>query len=66
MGTNDPNDPRNSTAYHTGKECIEPDCRQPAGTAWSSLWCWKCNARRLDRIERSLHQIKERFRKGAG
>ena len=57
----DPNDPRNSGAYHTGKECAEPVCTRPAGTAWSSLWCRECNARRLDRIEESLQRIEERF-----
>lgn len=45
-----PNDPGNSSKFHTGKLCIEPGCGEPAGTTWSHLWCQKCNAQRINRI----------------
>lgn len=47
----------NSSKYHTGKECIEKDCKLPAGTAWSDYWCWKHNAMRMDRITVSMEKI---------
>ena len=45
----DPDNPGNSAKYHTGKPCIEW-CDKPAGTAWSKLWCFECNVKRIDRI----------------
>ena len=54
---NDPNDPANAASYHTGKPCIELGCMEPAGTAWSSYWCQRHNAERLDRISASLDQM---------
>lgn len=50
----DPNSPGNSPAHHTGKRCIEAGCGNPAGTAWSHLWCQSCNAARMRRIDASL------------
>lgn len=66
MGHSDPKDSRNSAAYHTGKDCVEPGCAQPAGTAWSSLWCRECNARRLDRMKEAVLCIEEIRREGGG
>lgn len=52
----DRDDPRNGPDYQTGRKCIE-GCGRPAGTAWSPLWCFECNAERMDRIDRSLRAI---------
>ena len=45
----DPNDPLNGPAHHSGRLCDE-GCGRPAGTAWSPYWCQPCNAARMDRI----------------
>jgi len=50
----DPNDSGNSPRWHTGKPCIEKDCTEPAGTAWSPFWCFKHNAERIRSIDRAL------------
>lgn len=50
----DPNNLGNSEKYHTGKECIEPGCDNPAGTAWSPYWCQSCNAKRINKISFQL------------
>lgn len=47
----------NGKVYHTGKPCIEDDCKRPAGTAWSPHWCFACNVERMDRITRNLQAI---------
>lgn len=60
-GYNDPKDPNNSSWYHTGKECIEPGCTNPAGTAWSPYWCFEHNVERIDRISANLDRIVEDF-----
>jgi hypothetical protein len=60
-GYNDPNDPGNSAAFHTGKICIEPGCDKPAGTAWSPYWCFEHNVKRIDRISKSLKDISAHF-----
>ena len=52
-----PDDPRNSAEYWTGKICIEAGCMQPAGTAWSPHWCLEHNAERMKRINDKLEQI---------
>jgi hypothetical protein len=58
----DPNNEGNSKKYHTGERCIE--CKtEPAGTAWSPYWCFKCNIKRLDRISSQFNQISEGFQK---
>jgi len=53
----DPHDPLNSPAFYTGRPCIEPGCKRPAGTGWSPYWCQPCNAARLHRIDQSLRQL---------
>lgn len=60
----DPNHEGNSDKHHTGKECIEPGCSKPAGTWWSPLWCFEHNVERMNRIDRSLKDIADVFRKG--
>jgi hypothetical protein len=57
----DPDDPLNGPKYHTGKPCIEVDCENPAGTAWSPLWCQPCNAVRMRRLSRGMDEIAKRF-----
>lgn len=44
----------NSSKYWTGKECIEKDCKEPAGTAWSPHWCFKHNVERIDKINKQF------------
>lgn len=56
----DPAHEKNSASYHTGQPCVEAGCRNPAGTAWSPLWCQACNAKRLKRITRSLQELTHR------
>jgi hypothetical protein len=51
-GYNDRECEGNSAKYHTGKKCI--DCDNPAGTAWSKLWCVECNIKRMDKITEQL------------
>jgi len=50
----DPGHHGNSAKYHTGEACTEPGCDSPAGTVWSSLWCQRCNAKRLNRVGASF------------
>jgi len=57
MSYNDPNDPGNGEKYHTGKQCIELDCNNPAGTAWSPYWCFKHNVERINRINKSFDDM---------
>lgn len=45
----------NSSKYHTGKKCIS--CNNPAGTAWSPLWCFECNVRRIKKINSQLENL---------
>lgn len=62
----DPNDPGNSAAHHTGEPCVE-GCGRPAGTRWSPLWCFECNVERMRRIDTSLRDTLatlERMRQG--
>jgi hypothetical protein len=54
----DPNHLMNGPEYHTGTPCIEKGCDEPAGTAWSPLWCQRHNAERLDRISGRLTEIR--------
>ena len=58
----DPNHRGNSTKYHTGKPCVTPGCLNPAGTAWSPLWCQPCNVDRIRRITRQLEQVETDFK----
>ncbi len=57
MSYNDPRHEGNGSAYHTGKPCIEDGCDQPAGTAWSPLWCFEHNVERIDRIGSQLKSV---------
>lgn len=57
----DPNHSGNSPKYHTGKSCITPGCDNPAGTAWSKLWCFKCNVKRIKGITDSLEEMDKDF-----
>lgn len=50
----DPKDPLNGPAYHTGKPCITKGCENPAGTNWGKFWCQPCNAARMNRISATL------------
>lgn len=47
----------NSSSYHTGKQCIEENCNNPAGTAWSPIWCFEHNVERIRRITKQLKII---------
>ncbi len=52
----------NSERHRTGKPCVERGCDQPAGTAWSPLWCPACNIERMDRIDASMKRLAGRGR----
>lgn len=56
----DPKHEGNSERYHTGKRCIEADCKNPAGTMWSPHWCFRHNRERMARLGRSLKDAAER------
>jgi hypothetical protein len=43
--------------YHTGKECIEPGCHEPAGTAWGPYWCKQHDIERKERVSAALAQV---------
>ena len=58
----DIHDELNSEKYRTGKKCI--DCENPAGTAWSPLWCQPCNAKRMFRLDKQFKMIDETFKSG--
>lgn len=45
----------------SGKECVETDCRNAAGTLWGPLWCPPHDEERLDRITRNLEDIVASF-----
>lgn len=47
----------NSKKYHTGKECIKLGCNKLAGTAWSPFWCFECNVKRIDKINKQFETI---------
>lgn len=57
----DPHDPQNGSAYHTGKPCITQGCTNPAGTRWSPLWCHPCNVERMDRLNRQWSELAASF-----
>lgn len=52
----------NSESHRTGKPCVERGCGQPAGTAWSPLWCPACNIVRMNRIDASMRSLAGRGR----
>jgi len=53
----DPRNPGNGPKYRTGRECVERGCTNPAGTAWSRLWCMPCNVKRMDKIDANLREM---------
>lgn len=55
----DPKDAGNGPEHHTGKECIERDCDNPAGTSWSPFWCFECNRARMRKITGQLEALIE-------
>ena len=61
MTYNDPNHRNNSTEHHTGKLCIELECDEPAGTAWSPYWCFEHNVKRMDRISAQFDGMLQNF-----
>lgn len=52
-----PFDERNSEKYHTGKLCIEKNCLNKAGTAWSPHWCFTHNVERMKNIEKQFSKL---------
>lgn len=63
MSYNDPNHEGNSAEYHTGAECINRGCANPAGTAWSPLWCFECNVKRIDMFGKKFDDMLAEFKK---
>lgn len=53
----DPLDQGNSEKFHTGKLCIEANCLNKAGTAWSPYWCFTHNVERIKRIDNALEEL---------
>jgi len=56
-GYDDINHPGNSKKYHTGKECITEGCHNPAGTAWGPYWCFECNVKRIEKIDKAFKKL---------
>ena len=54
-----------SARYLTGKNCLVAGCSQPAGTAWSPLWCVKHNISRMKQIEAANRKVQEQIARGA-
>ena len=52
----DPDHEGNSPKYHTGDVCVEIRCEEPSGTAWSPLWCFRHNVKRMDRISKAFEK----------
>ncbi len=48
-----------SGEYMTGKSCLVAGCTQPAGTAWSPLWCVKHNISRMNQIEAVYRAVEQ-------
>lgn len=53
----DPNHEGNSKRYHYGRKCITKGCNNPAGTLWSPLWCFHCNVKRMDEINKAMDRV---------
>ena len=53
----DQNHQGNGKEYHTGKLCVEEGCDNPAGTAWSPYFCFACNVKRINRINRQFDAL---------
>lgn len=58
----DPDHPGNGPEHHTGRQCVEIGCRNPAGTAWSPWWCFRCNVKRMDQIEHDLRALRDKLK----
>ena len=52
----DPNHPGNGEKYRTGELCVICG-KEPAGTAWSHLFCFPCNAKRIKRVSVAFEQL---------
>lgn len=53
----DPDHEGNSSKYHTGEQCYNRGCTNPAGTAWGKLWCFECNVKRINRINNQFNTL---------
>lgn len=53
--------PGNSARWRKGKRCITPGCKNEAGTSWSPLWCFRCNVKRMDKINARFAAIESAF-----
>lgn len=53
--------PGNGPKYHTGKPCLTPGCKNPAGTMWGKYWCFECNVTRMDRISDGFCACREKL-----
>ncbi len=53
----DPGHEGNSEKYHTGKTCVTKGCPNAAGTMWSLFWCFKCNVKRMKRIDKLFEKL---------
>lgn len=51
----------NGPKYRTGKKCINQNCVNEAGTAWSEFLCQPCNALRMKHIDSQLRDIAEKL-----
>ena len=58
----DPDNESNSPKYHTGQECIEDGCTNPAGTAWSPHFCFECNSKRFKKIDAGFDKLLKKFK----
>jgi len=63
-GYNDKKCEGNSSKCRIGGKCIEINCNNPAGTAWSPYWCVDCNIKRMDKITKQLDDIVNKTNKG--
>jgi hypothetical protein len=48
-----------SGQYMTGKRCLAAACMEPAGTAWSPLWCVLHNISRMNQIEAVYRSVEQ-------
>ena len=60
----DPDHEGNSSAHHTGKPCVERGCTEPAGTAWSPLWCVTHNMERMRHVDRGFESLRSKPQAG--
>ena len=43
--------------------CIVAGCMEPAGTWWSTLWCFAHNVERMDRINGQFDKLRKAIAK---